>query len=158
MGGNDRSNDPTAPMNARVLALILEGFEPDEIAGVLGLDLSAVDTALDELRVVLEVAQGDDLLESVEGRFASMIPAPKELPLADVSDERRVRLLLRLTFEELLRTAEDAELRATMIESTTAQVGTLDETSVRREAHELRMVSAAVKELVSSLLEKMRNG
>ena len=154
--------DPTAsdaigPANARVLALLMEGLSTPEIAATLGLGLADVEGNVFEIRQILGVPDAHDLVLFVRERFSSLVPSPApQEPSTKVEDERRVRLLLRLTFEDLLRIADDARLRATMLHDTTVAVGTADEASARQEAEELITVSNAIRELVGKLLNDIR--
>ena len=157
MSKDSTASDAIGPANTRVLALLMEGLSTPEIATTLGLGLIDVESHVFEIRQILGVAEAEDIVAFVRERFASLVPtqAPRE-PSSKIEDERRVRLLLRLTFEDLLRIADDATLRATMLQDTTVAVGTKDEASARQEAEELRHVSEAIRDLVAGLLDEIR--
>jgi hypothetical protein len=75
-----------------------------------------------------------------------------------VSDpHRRLRLLLRMSLDEIVELAETTKLRSATILSTTKRTGG-DEDSAREESRQLAVVSAELSRLAEMLIERARDG
>lgn len=70
---------------------------------------------------------------------------------------RRLRLLLRMSLDELVELAETARLRSTTIVSTARRTGG-DEASALEESLQLAAFAAEVSRLAGELIERARRG
>ena len=152
-------SESLSDVQSRILALLLEGLDASDVARMLRMDGNVVEQHVEGLRVRLGVAHGVPVEEFVRKRFSALAAKadrPEE-PASQADQERRVRLLLRLTFQELMRVAEDADLRAAMLEQTVGDVGSFDQEGASREAEDLRMVATEIQDLAERLLDQIRN-
>lgn len=60
--------------------------------------------------------------------------------------ERRVRLLLRLTLQELLEVADNAELRAALLQQTVQRIASEDAEEARREVEDLQIAAREIRD------------
>jgi DNA-binding CsgD family transcriptional regulator len=148
------------PREWRVVALSIEGVPSEEACSALGIAEGTLKSHKQAIRRKLGVPRGKrlerHLRENLDAIPASMRPtaaAALQQAGADPSVlERRVRLLLRLTLEELLEVADNAELRAALLEQTVQRVASEDADEARREVSDLQVVA---KELRSTF-ERIR--
>ena len=156
---NERAKRLT-PREWRVVALSIEGVASEEACKALGIAEGTLKSHKQAIRRKLGVPRGKrlerHLRENLDAIPASMRPTTEAGIQQAVTDpavlERRVRLLLRLTLEELLEVADNAELRAALLEQTVQRVASEDADEASREVQELQIVA---KELRSTF-ERIR--
>ena len=156
---NSMEPDDAADVPSRILALLLEGLDASDVARMLRMNRDIVDQHVEELRVRLGVSHGVPVEEFVRKRFSALAARADRStePVSEADQERRVRLLLRLTFQELMRVADDADLRGAMLAQTVGDIGSADRSGALQEAEDLRMVAREIQDLAERLLDQIRN-
>ncbi len=145
----------------RLLALKLQGLGAAQVARAVGMPEHVVESAETRLQRKLQIEAGDDLADAVKERL-KLVDLPEDEASPDLEviappDERRVRLLLRMTLEDVLAVAADADVRATMLADLVAHIGSSDPDVAAREAEELKLVARALRETVDQLLAEIRS-
>ena len=148
------------PREWRVVALAIEGVAAEDACAALGVAEGTLKSHKQAIRRKLGVPRGKrlerHLREHLDALPASMRPTAEAAAQQAIVEpsviERRVRLLLRLTLNELLEVAENAELRAVLLEQTVQRISSEDADDARREVAELQMTA---KELRATF-EKIR--
>lgn len=144
------------PLQERILALMLEGKSDEEVSEIVGIHPDLLEAHKAALRKTLDIADEDGLHEYIHARMKrdavepSMLSSPRH-------DERRIRILLRLTLTELLDVASNAELRAQMLLQTVEALGTEDPNSAEQEARDLLRISRELKDTMDRLLSEIRS-
>ncbi len=141
------------PREWRVVALSIEGVASEDACSALGIAEGTLKSHKQAIRRKLGVPRGKrlerHLRENLEAIPASIRPtaeAALQRAGADPSVlERRVRLLLRLTLEELLEVADNAELRAALLEQTVQRVASADADEARSEVADLQHVAKELR-------------
>lgn len=149
-------NEKVTPLQERLLALMLEGLSDEDLGGALGIGQDVLDTYKEALRRTLEVADDRELQEYIQARmYEPELPMVTPIP-PEPQDERRIRVLLRLTLKELLEVASNAEVRAQMLLQTVEIIGTADPASARQESEDLLTVAKELKDVMNQLLSEIR--
>lgn len=149
-------NQKVTPLQERILALMLEGISDEDVWGALGIGQDLLDTHKETLRRTLDVADDQELQEYIRTRMDE--PGSQVVSTVSLApnDERRIRILLRLTLTELLEVASNAELRAHMLQQTVEAVGTADPASAQQESEDLLTVAKELKAAMDRLLSEIR--
>lgn len=153
------------PREWRVVALILEGVPASQACESLGIAPGTFESHKQAIRRKLGLPRGERMEKHLQPLASSMpdeahatptrtTPAPPE---ADQS-ERRVRLLYRMTIDELMEVAGSAELRAGLLEQTVKRMSSDDVASAQKEIADLRAAATEVRETAKRLLERARSG
>lgn len=156
----DKPRAPLSRVEAGALALALEGLSTDDVAQVLGLDLEVLQGHLDSIREKLGLPMQEPVEASVKREFQSLLQAittrhhEGDAPAA--RDERRVRLLLRMTLSELSEVARNAAMRAELLATTVDLVGSEDMEGALSEIDDLRNLSTSVTKLYDTLISVLR--
>jgi DNA-binding CsgD family transcriptional regulator len=141
------------PREWRVVALSIEGVAAEEACSALGIAEGTLKSHKQAIRRKLGVPRGKRLerhlrenLESLPAGIRPTIaaaagPAPVDAAVA----ERRVRLLLRLTLQELLEVADNADLRAALLAQTVQRIASEDADDARREVEELQSAAKEIR-------------
>lgn len=145
-------NEKVTPLQERLLALMLEGLSDEDVGEALGMGQDLLDTHKEALRRTLDLADDQELQEYIQARMYESPPPVQPAP----RDERRIRVLLRLTLKELLEVALNAELRARMLQQTVEVLGTEDPESARQESEDLVTVAKELKAAMDRLLSEIR--
>lgn len=154
-GGGDLSE-----RDLRWIALAKEGLDPEDVVETLGLSDETAATEASELKIKLDQAgiseQLGDLVDvpTAEGELAELAA---EAAQAQLADERRTWLLLRMTLSELLDLASDADSRADALKDLVDQLGISEEAAeATHELEKLHRVSETLRATVESLFEELR--
>ena len=148
------------PREWRVVALSIEGVAAEDACAALGIAEGTLKSHKQAVRRKLGVPRGKrlerHLRENMESLPAAVRPsvaaAAEQAGVEPAILERRVRLLLRLTLQELLEVAENAELRGALLEQTVQRVASSDAEEARREVAELQIVAGELR----STFERIR--
>src|SRR5687767_7849453 len=116
-------NEKVTPLQERILALMLEGLSDEDVWGALGIGKDLLESHKESLRRTLDVSDDQELAEYIRARVEDLPPETDSLVQSAPSDERRIRILLRLTLKELLEVASNAEIRAHMLQQTVDALG-----------------------------------
>ena len=141
------------PREWRVVALAIEGVAAEEACNALGIAEGTLKSHKQAIRRKLGVPRGKrlerHLREHLDALPASMRPTAEAAAQQAVVEpsviERRVRLLLRLTLQELLEVAENAELRAALLEQTVQRIASEDADDTRREVADLQFTAKELR-------------
>lgn len=152
------------PREWRVVALVIEGVSSSAACESLGIAPGTLESHKQAIRRKLGVPRGERLerhLQTFAGRIpegggapAPPVPAPPR-PL-EPAGERRVRLLYRMTLDELVEVAGSAELRASLLEQTVKRMSSDDVVDATREIEDLRRAANEIRALARRLLDDVR--
>src|SRR5437867_7445958 len=81
----------------------------------------------------------------------------QQVPVERAIMERRVRLLLRLTLQELLEVADNADLRAALLQQTVQRITSEDADDARREVEELQIAARAIRDTFEKVRADIRS-
>ena len=168
--GTNASFEPTPDMtegssdlsdrDLRWMALAMEGMEPEEAQEKLGLSKETVAKEALELKAKLaENGLGGSMDERVEVStpeedLAELAAVAAE---AQVADERRSWLLLRVTLSELLELANDAESRADALDDLLEKLGLTEKAAeAKNELAKLHRVAETLRGTVETLFDDLR--
>lgn len=156
---SEEYEEALTPWEARLLALMLEGLTEDDLEAGLGLSPPEVRTGEANIRRKLGAPVDEPLLEFLERERNLTSAWEEELGVgqADVDVERRVRLLLRLTLQELLQVATEADTRAEMLFETVARVSSDEVEGAAQEIEDLRAVRDRIRTFVDQVLAEIRS-
>ncbi|HVL89609.1 MAG TPA: LuxR C-terminal-related transcriptional regulator [Actinomycetota bacterium] len=153
------------PREWRVVALVIEGVPTSQACERLGIASGTFESHKQAIRRKLGIPRGERLEKHLQ-IFAGNIPAPAERPerIAAVSSEvpadpseRRIRLLYRMTIDELTEVAGSAELRATLLGQTVKRMQSDDHADAEREIADLREAATEIRTLAARLLAAVRS-
>jgi DNA-binding CsgD family transcriptional regulator len=142
------------PREWRVVALSIEGVASEDACAALGIAEGTLKSHKQAIRRKLGVPRGKrldrHLREHLEALPPGMRPAiaaaTDQTPVDPSIAERRVRLLLRLTLQELLVVADNAELRAALLQQTVQRIASEDADDARREVEELQLAAREIRD------------
>lgn len=151
------------PREWRVIAMVLEGVPTNDACQALGIAPGTLESHKQAIRRKLAIPRGERLERALK-EFAATVPVtvPEEEPPAQKAavpkevQERRVRLLFRMTIEELLEVANNADLRASLLDQTVRRMSPegIDEAS--REIEDLKRAALAIRSAADELLTHAR--
>lgn len=164
--GGAEEADPSAPdlssRDLRWIALELEGISGERAQKELGLSEGLVAHDLEELREALGVGEDADLEEVIRQRLeipdepVDLETVAAEAEAATISDERRLRLMLRLSMGELMKVAQDAEVRSERLSEMAGRVGAYD-TEIIEEIEDLKRMATHLRQTSEHLLREFRD-
>lgn len=153
------------PREWRVVALAIEGVPAEDACEALGIAEGTLKSHKQAIRRKLGVPRGKRLerhlrehLEALPPTMRPTVSAAAEQAVPDQSVlERRVRLLLRLTLQELLEVADNAELRAALLEQTVQRIASEDADDARAEVADLKLVATELRETFQRIRADIRS-
>lgn len=142
------------PREWRVVALSIEGVASEDACAALGIAEGTLKSHKQAIRRKLGVPRGKrlerHLREHMEALPANIRPtvaaAAQQVPVEPSVMERRVRLLLRLTLQELLEVADNADLRAALLQQTVQRIASEDAEEARREVEDLQIAAREIRD------------
>jgi DNA-binding CsgD family transcriptional regulator len=150
------------PREWRVVALVIEGVPTSQACERLGIASGTFESHKQAIRRKLGIPRGERLERHLQA-FAGNIPVATEreerapsMPQVDEPSDRRIRLLYRMTMDELTEVAGSAELRATLLGQTIKRMSTDDLDDAEREIADLREAATEIRALAGRLLESVR--
>lgn len=149
-------NEKVTPLQERIIALMLEGLSDEEVGGALGMSPDLLDAHKGTLRRRFDVSADQELQDHIKSRVKAAPAPPASTPHTARPDERRIRILLRLTLTELLRVAANAETRAHMLQQTVEALGSDDPKSAQQESQDLLTVASELMGTADRLLSEIR--
>jgi DNA-binding CsgD family transcriptional regulator len=151
------------PREWRVVALAIEGVPAEEACASLGIAEGTLKSHKQAIRRKLGVPRGKRLERYLREHMEALPPTLRpsvEAAAAQAAEpgvlERRVRLLLRLTLQELLEVADNAELRAALLEQTVRRVASRDADDARREVADLQHVARELRATFERIRAEIR--
>ena len=154
------------PREWRVVALSIEGVAAEDACAALGIAEGTLKSHKQAIRRKLGVPRGKrlerHLREHMEALPANIRPTvaaaaqAQQVPVERSVMEKRVRLLLRLTLQELLEVADNAELRAALLEQTVQRIASADADDARREVEDLQMVARELRDTFEKIRAEIR--
>jgi len=152
------------PREWRVVALSIEGVAADDACTALGIAEGTLKSHKQAIRRKLGVPRGKRLerhlrenLEALPAGIRPTVAAAAEAPVDPAIMERRVRLLLRLTLQELLEVADNADLRAALLQQTVQRIASEDADDARREVEELQMAARSIRDTFEKVRADIRS-
>ena len=153
------------PREWRVVALSIEGVAAEEACSALGIAEGTLKSHKQAIRRKLGVPRGKrlerHLRENLEALPAGIRPsitaAVQQAPVDPSVAERRVRLLLRLTLQELLEVADNADLRAALLQQTVQRIASEDADDARREVEELQLAAKSIRDTFERVRADIRS-
>lgn len=143
------------PREWRVVALSIEGVAAEDACAALGIAEGTLKSHKQAIRRKLGVPRGKrlerHLREHMEALPANIRPTvaaaaeAQQVPMERSVMEKRVRLLLRLTLEELLEVANNADLRAALLQQTVQRIESADAEEARREVEDLQIAAREIR-------------
>ncbi|MGH2670933.1 MAG: LuxR C-terminal-related transcriptional regulator [bacterium] len=158
----DRASRLT-PREWRVVALILEGVPASQACQSLGIAPGTFESHKQAIRRKLGLPRGERMEKHLQS-LAGSVPdeartgTVRTTPPPEADTERRVRLLFRMTMEELMEVAGSAELRAGLLEQTVKRMSTDDAGSAQKEIEDLRAAATEIRDTAKRLLDAARAG
>lgn len=151
------------PREWRVIAMVLEGVPTADACQALGIAPGTLESHKQAIRRKLAIPRGERLERALK-EFAARVPVtvPEEAPPKDKAPvpkevaERRVRLLFRMTIEELLETANNADLRASLLDQTVRRMSPEGIEEASREVEDLKRAALAIRSTADELLTQAR--
>lgn len=144
------------PREWRVVALSIEGVAAEDACAALGIAEGTLKSHKQAIRRKLSVPRGKrlerHLREHMEALPANIRPTvaaaaeAQQVPMERSVMEKRVRLLLRLTLEELLEVANNADLRAALLQQTVQRIESEDAEEARREVEDLQIAAREIRD------------
>jgi DNA-binding CsgD family transcriptional regulator len=166
----DQRASRLTPREWRVIALVLEGVPTSQACESLGIAPGTFESHKQAIRRKLGIPRGERLerhlqafagripaAQEAEGRRAPAEPPPPRTSVSEAVEERRVRLLYRMTIDELLEVAGSAELRASLLEQTVKRMSGDDAGSATQEVDDLRRAAEEIRTIARRLLEEVRS-
>lgn len=152
------------PREWRVVAMVLEGASTQQACDALGIAPGTFESHKQAIRRKLRIGRGIRLANYLREFVTAVPPPPPEAQrpaaprprVAQEAQERRVRWLLRMTMQELLEVAGNAELRATLLEQTVQRIESDDVEEARREVEDLRRAAIEIRATLDRLLDGVR--
>lgn len=152
------------PREWRVVALVIEGVPTSQACERLGIASGTFESHKQAIRRKLGIPRGERLEKHLQV-FAGNIPdeqqklslAQPEVRSQEPPGERRIRLLYRMTIDELTEVAGSAELRATLLGQTIKRMSSDDHADAEAEIEDLRVAAAEIRATAARLLESVRN-
>jgi len=152
------------PREWRVVALSIEGVAAEDACAALGVAEGTLKSHKQAIRRKLGVPRGKRLerhlrenLESLPAGIRPTVAAAAEASMDPAIMERRVRLLLRLTLQELLEVADNADLRAALLQQTVQRITSEDADDARREVEELQIAARAIRDTFEKVRADIRS-
>ena len=152
---SDRAKRLT-PREWRVVALSIEGVAAEDACAALGIAEGTLKSHKQAIRRKLGVPRGKrlerHLREHMEALPANIRPTvaaaaqAQQVPVERSVMEKRVRLLLRLTLQELLEVADNADLRAALLQQTVQRIESEDAEEARREVEDLQIAAREIRD------------
>ena len=141
------------PREWRVVALSIEGVASEDACAALGIAEGTLKSHKQAIRRKLGVPRGKRLERHLREHLEALPPgvrptlaaAADQAPVDPSIAERRIRLLLRLTLQELLEVADNAELRAALLQQTVQRIASEDADDARREVEELQLAAREIR-------------
>lgn len=148
------------PREWRVVALSIEGVAAEDACAALGVAEGTLKSHKQAIRRKLGVPRGKRLERHLRENLEALPPgirptvaaAAQQTPVDPSIAERRIRLLLRLTLQELLEVADNADLRAALLQQTVQRIASEDADDARREVEELQIAAKTIR----ATFEKVR--
>lgn len=153
------------PREWRVVALSIEGVAAEDACAALGIAEGTLKSHKQAIRRKLGVPRGKRLerhlrenLEALpEGIRPTVAAAAAKIQQVDPAImERRVRLLLRLTLQELLEVADNADLRAALLQQTVQRISSEDADDARREVEDLQLAAKTIRDTFEKVRADIR--
>ena len=152
------------PREWRVVALSIEGVAAEDACQALGVAEGTLKSHKQAIRRKLGVPRGKrlerHLRENLESLPAGIRPtvaaAAQATPVDPAIAERRVRLLLRLTLQELMEVADNADLRAALLQQTVQRISSDDADDARREVEDLQIAAKAIRDTFEKVRADIR--
>jgi DNA-binding CsgD family transcriptional regulator len=154
------------PREWRVIALSIEGVSTEDACSALGIAEGTLKSHKQAIRRKLGVPRGKRLERHLREHMQALPADMRATPAASAEEsaavspevlERRVRLLLRLTLEELLEVAENSELRASLLQQTVERMSSPDAADAKREVDDLRMVAEELRRTFERIRADIRS-
>jgi len=153
------------PREWRVVALSIEGVAAEDACAALGVAEGTLKSHKQAIRRKLGVPRGKrlerHLRENLDALPAGIRPtvsaAAQRAPIDPAIAERRVRLLLRLTLQELLEVADNADLRAALLTQTVQRIASEDADDARREVEELQAAARSIRDTFEKVRADIRS-
>ncbi len=152
------------PREWRVVALSIEGVAAEDACAALGVAEGTLKSHKQAIRRKLGVPRGKRLerhlrenLEALPAGIRPTVAAAGPAPVDASIAERRVRLLLRLTLQELLEVADNADLRAALLQQTVARISSDDADDARREVEDLQLAAREIRDTFSKVRADIRS-
>jgi DNA-binding CsgD family transcriptional regulator len=153
------------PREWRVVALSIEGVASEDACAALGVAEGTLKSHKQAIRRKLGVPRGKRLerhlrenLDSLpSGIRPTVTAAAARAPVDPAVAERRVRLLLRLTLQELLEVADNADLRAALLAQTVQRIASEDADDARKEVEELQMAARTIRDTFEKVRADIRS-
>lgn len=160
-GFADRASRLT-PREWRVIAMVLEGVSTPDACQTLGIAPGTLESHKQAIRRKLAIPRGERLERALK-EFAAAVPVtvPEEEPaktrvVPKEVQERRVRLLFRMTVEELLEVANNADLRASLLDQTVRRMSPDGVEEAAREIEDLKRAALTIRSAADELLSSAR--
>lgn len=141
------------PREWRVVALSIEGVAAEDACSALGVAEGTLKSHKQAIRRKLGVPRGKRLerhlreyLEALPPGIRPSFASTEQAPVDPSVAERRVRLLLRLTLQELLEVADNADLRAALLKQTVERIASEDADDARKEVGELQSAAREIRD------------
>jgi DNA-binding CsgD family transcriptional regulator len=151
------------PREWRVVALSIEGVAAEDACAALGVAEGTLKSHKQAIRRKLGVPRGKRLerhlrenLEALPPGIRPTVAAAAQTPVDPAIAERRVRLLLRLTLQELMEVADNADLRAALLQQTVQRISSADADDARREVEDLQSAARAIRETFEKVRADIR--
>lgn len=154
------------PREWRVVALSIEGVAAEDACAALGVAEGTLKSHKQAIRRKLGVPRGKrlerHLRENLEALPEGIRPtltaaAQQRAPVDPAVAERRVRLLLRLTLQELVEVADNADLRAALLSQTVQRIASEDADDARREVEELQIAARTIRDTFEKVRADIRS-
>lgn len=148
------------PREWRVVALVIEGVSSQDACSALGVAPGTLESHKQAVRRKLGIPRGKRLDRHLRENLESLpIPLRQKAETAQAQRElreRRVRWLLRITMQELIEVAANAELRSALLEQTIKRIESVDADDARGEVEDLKFLAAEVRKTQESVLAEIR--
>ena len=161
---SDRAKRLT-PREWRVVALSIEGVAAEDACAALGIAEGTLKSHKQAIRRKLGVPRGKrlerHLREHMEALPANIRPTvaaaaeAQQVPVERSVMEKRVRLLLRLTLQELLEVADNADLRAALLQQTVQRIESADAAEAQQVPVERSVMEKRVRLLLRLTLQEL---
>lgn len=153
------------PREWRVVALSIEGVPAEDACAALGIAEGTLKSHKQAIRRKLGVPRGKRLERHLREHLEALPPgirptvaaAAEQAPIDPSIAERRVRLLLRLTLQELLEVADNADLRAALLQQTVERIASQDADDARREVEELQAAAREIRDTFERVRADIRS-
>lgn len=159
MAEREEGRPPLTPEELRMVAMLLEGIDAGSVLAEMGIPTETIEEHERAIRRRFEVPDAQPLDRFLREHFGSPRAAGGGTGAAEPAAapiERRVRLLLRMTLNELLTVAAYADLRGDLLGETVERLRDAGNEEAALEVEDLRRVSRMVRDSVRALLEEIR--